>query len=462
MAGSSSKKWMVRFLLIAVPLALVYGWMVLFRAADPPVITIEPGLPAIGRSTPVMVRVEQTERGFGDVRIELVQGGNTTELAVLESEPLPAHKLWGEVQGLAEWTLDVGRDQVSTLREGQATIRVQVETAGALLRSPRPAEASVTLPVFLIPPPLGVGSVARTYVNQGGCEVVVYTVGERSVKDGVQAGEYFFPGFPLPGGGDRDRFALFAVPYDMGDAGPVRLIAEDLVGNRSERKIIDRFFRKPPKKDTIRISDRFMEKVVPSILANTPEMEDQGDLLKNYLAMNNGLRAANAAVLTDLAKGSEQVFHWRERFLGLPGSAERSRFADRRTYMYEGRVVDHQDHLGFDLASTRNAPIPASNDGVVVLARYLGIYGNAVIIDHGYGLMSLYGHLASIDVTEGQKVTRGETVGLTGETGLAGGDHLHFTILLQGLPVNPREWWDAHWIRDRLKSKLGEALPFDD
>jgi murein DD-endopeptidase MepM/ murein hydrolase activator NlpD len=177
--------------------------------------------------------------------------------------------------------------------------------------------------------------------------------------------------------------------------------------------------------------------------------------------MNNGLRAANAAVLTALATGSEQVFYWRERFLGLPGSAERSRFADQRTYIYEGQVVDHQDHLGFDLASTRNAPIPAANDGVVVLARYFGIYGNAVVIDHGYGLMSLYGHLASIDVAEGQKVARGETVGLTGETGLAGGDHLHFTILLQGLPVNPREWWDAHWIRDRLKSKLGEALPFE-
>ena len=292
--------------------------------------------------------------------------------------------------------------------------------------------------------------------------MVVYTVGERSVKDGVQAGEYFFPGFPLPGGGERDRFALFAVPYNMDDAGPVRLIAEDLVGNRSERKIIDRFFRKPPKNDTIRISDRFMEKVVPSILANTPEMEDQGDLLKNYLAMNNKLRAANASALAALAGSSEQVFHWRKRFLSLPGSAERSTFADQRTYTYEGRVVDHQDHLGFDLASTRNAPIPASNDGVVVLAQYFGIYGNAVVIDHGYGLMSLYGHLASIAVSTGQQVTRGETIGLTGETGLAGGDHLHFTIMLQGLPVNPREWWDAHWIRDRLVSKLGEALPFDD
>ena len=97
----------------------------------------------------------------------------------------------------------------------------------------------------------------------------------------------------------------------------------------------------------------------------------------------------------------------------------------------------------------------------MVQARYFGIYGNCVVIDHGYGLLSLYGHLSSISVEEGQAVERYETIGRSGETGLAGGDHLHFTILLHGLPVNPQEWWDAHWIHDRLKLKLGAALPFE-
>lgn len=454
---------MFRFLIIGVPLVLIYGWMVLFRAGAPADITITPELPAIGRATPVKIVVEQRSRGFGDVKIELVQGGQSTELATLESTPRPAHKLWGEVQGggLAEWTLKVGRDEVKSLKEGDATIRVTAETAGALLRRPQAAEASVTLPVYLVPPPLGRTS-TRTYVNQGGCEAVVYTVGERSVKDGVQAGEHFFPGYPLPGGGERDRFALFAVPYDMDDAESVRLFAEDLVGNRSETRIIDRFTRKPPKKDTIRISDRFMEKVVPAILANTPEMEDQGDLLKNYLAINGDLRAKNAATLEGLVAASRPEFLWNRKFVALPNAAARSAFADHRTYTYNGQAVDYQDHLGYDLASVRNAPIPAANGGVVLMARYLGIYGNVVVIDHGYGLMSLYGHMASIGVAEGQAVARGDTIGTTGQTGLAGGDHLHFTMMLQGLPVDPKEWWDAHWIQDRLASKLGPALNFRD
>ena len=459
MARQGGRKWMFRFLIIGVPLLLIYGWMVLFRAGAPASITITPELPAIGRATPVKVVVEQTSRGFGDVKIELVQGGQSTELATLESTPLAPHKLWGDVNGFAEWTLKVGRDQVKSLKEGDATIRVTAAAAGALLRTPKPAEASVTLPVYLIPPPLGRTS-SRTYVNQGGCEAVVYTVGERSVKDGVQAGEYFFPGYPLPGGGARDRFALFAVPYNMDDASGVRLIAEDLVGNRSETRIIDQFTRKPPKKDIIRISDGFMEKVVPAILANTPEMEDQGDLLKNYLAINGDLRAKNTATLNGLVAASKPEFMWKHKFVSLPNAAARSAFADQRTYTYEGQAVDHQDHLGYDLASVRNAPIPAANDGVVLMAQYLGIYGNVVVIDHGYGLMSLYGHLASIGVTEGQQVGRGDPIGTTGETGLAGGDHLHFTMMLQGLPVDPKEWWDAHWLQDRLASKLGPALNF--
>jgi murein DD-endopeptidase MepM/ murein hydrolase activator NlpD len=136
------------------------------------------------------------------------------------------------------------------------------------------------------------------------------------------------------------------------------------------------------------------------------------------------------------------------------------RFAARRTYYYDDKEVDHQTHLGFDLASTQHAPVPAANRGVVMLADDFGIYGNTVILDHGYGLMSLYAHLSSIDVKPGQTVERGQRVGLSGATGLAGGDHLHFATLIRGVPVTAVEWWDSHWIQDRVARKLGSALPF--
>jgi murein DD-endopeptidase MepM/ murein hydrolase activator NlpD len=145
----------------------------------------------------------------------------------------------------------------------------------------------------------------------------------------------------------------------------------------------------------------------------------------------------------------------------MVNTAIKASFAERRSYVYQGHEIDQQDHLGLDMASVRAAPVPNTNDGVVVYAGYLGIYGNCVVVDHGYGLQSLYGHLSSIDLKVGDKVTRGQTLGRSGASGLAGGDHLHFALMLQGLPVNPIEWFDRKWIHDRLKLKLGAALPFE-
>src|SRR2546426_6191118 len=101
--------------------------------------------------------------------------------------------------------------------------------------------------------------------------------------------------------------------------------------------------------------------------------------------------------------------------------------------------------------------VVAANAGTVMNASWLGIYGNCVILDHGMGVQSLYGHLSSFDVKVGDTVTRGQTIGRSGMTGLAGGDHLHFTMLVGGRMVNPVQWWDAHWIADRVQRKLNEA-----
>ena len=90
----------------------------------------------------------------------------------------------------------------------------------------------------------------------------------------------------------------------------------------------------------------------------------------------------------------------------------------------------------------------------------LGIYGNCVVVDHGYGLQSIYGHMRQIDVKEGDMVQKEQVIGRSGATGLAGGDHIHFSMQVDGVQVNPIEWWDEHWIKDRILSKLsGPAAP---
>ena len=446
-------------LYLAVLTALAVAAAGAFRAGPRPAISIAPEPRLVGRAAPVEVTVEEPSRGLARVLIELEQKGTAEVLAERRFASLPGWKLTGERTPRWTFVLDLGKGAHPALAEGEATLRVTAERAPAWLRRGAPAVETRTFTVKLVPPTLAVIS-TRHYVAQGGAEAVVYRVGADSARDGVEVGDWFFPGSPLPGGSEGARFALFAVPFDVADAAAVRLVAADAAGNARTAQFVDQFFPHPPRRDDIELTRAFLDKVVPPILAGAPELADQGDLLANFLAINRELRRANATVLRELASKTSPEFLWKLPFLALPGGQVMSSFADRRTYFFEGREVDRQDHLGFDLASTKRTPVPASNRGVVVLARELGIYGNTVVLDHGYGLMSLYAHLSEIAVREGETVERAHVLGLSGETGLAGGDHLHFSFLVHGLPVRPIEWWDEHWLTDRLKLKLGPALPY--
>jgi murein DD-endopeptidase MepM/ murein hydrolase activator NlpD len=97
----------------------------------------------------------------------------------------------------------------------------------------------------------------------------------------------------------------------------------------------------------------------------------------------------------------------------------------------------YRQHTGVDLSCSNGAPIAAAGSGVVIQAGWNGGYGNAVMIDHGNGLATLYGHQSSIAVSNGESVTRGETIGYVGSTGASTGPHLHFETRVNGTPVNP-------------------------
>ncbi|MFH1573632.1 MAG: M23 family metallopeptidase [Acidobacteriota bacterium] len=443
---------------LAAILLLAFLGVELFRIGPPPEIMITPALPAIGRRTPVEISLSEPKRGLSFVRVEWLQGDRIELLAERSYETPPAFAFWNRGTSTDTLQIEVGRDTVQGLRAQHLVIRVTAGRAGTWLRRPVPAVENLAVPVRLHPPSLQVMS-TQTYAAQGGCEAVVYRVGDTAVRDGVRAGDWWFPGYPLPGGTGQERFALFALPYDQSSP-QARLKAEDDAGNEAESAIVDRFFPRSPRTDIIELSDSFLNKVVPEIMAQTPDLADQGTLLDNYLAINGDLRQRQDEELKALAGKSRPEFLWHQPFLMMPNAQVMASFAERRTYKYQGRVVDQQVHLGYDQAAVRRAPVPAANDGLVVLARYFGIYGNTVILDHGCGLMTVYGHLSTISVAEGGTIARGQVLGQTGETGLAGGDHLHFAILLHGLPVTPVEWWDGHWIRDRIARKLGGAWQF--
>ena len=176
--------------------------------------------------------------------------------------------------------------------------------------------------------------------------------------------------------------------------------------------------------------------------------------VEKFLFINQNLRRADYDQIRQICKTSESQLLWKGTFQRLPRSAPRAGYADHRTYKYNGHVIDNQFHLGVDLASVERSPVPTANHGVVVFADRMGIYGRTVFIDHGFGLFSMYAHLNTISVKVGQKLKKGDIIGRTGSTGLAGGDHLHFGMLIQHTFVNPIEWWDAAWIKNNIASKI--------
>ncbi len=439
---------------ILVAALVAAGAVLWIRVGPEPVVTIRSDLPGIGPRTVVTSVAEAGGRGLGSIRVELIQGGEALLLEERSHRPPGPWSPGGNPVSEATLEVEVGRLPTPSLAEGEATVRVTVERPGTLLRRPRPRVAELTLPVRFRPPELSSVRVTAT-PTQSGSGVLRYLVGDGAVESGVEVGPYRFPGHPLPGGSPRERFALFGVPYDSADPSPFRLVARDELGNEASVRFLRAVEPSPLRSSTIRLSDGFMTRVVPAIMSRTPELEDRGSLLENYLMLNGDLRRMNAERLVEVASSSAPRQLWSGPFRQMRNTQVMDRFATRRQYLYEGRVVDTQDHLGFDLASRVQDDVPAANSGVVVLTEYFGIYGNTVIVDHGFGLQTLYSHLSRIDVEAGQEVEAGQRLGLSGETGLAGGDHLHFAVLLGGLPVNPLEWFDEKWIRDHV----GAVLP---
>ena len=211
---------------------------------------------------------------------------------------------------------------------------------------------------------------------------------------------------------------------------------------------------KPFSTDRINLSEPLLEKVAAEFKNRFPQAKTP---LEIFLKANGEMRQQNLKTLAELARQTSAVPLWEGTFLRMPNTAPLGGFAQTRTYVYQGQKVDQQTHLGFDLASVVHAPVPAANRGKVVFAEDLGIYGQCVVIDHGLGLQTLYGHLSRMAVKVGDTVEKGQPVGNTGATGMAAGDHLHYGVLVGGQEVNPVEWWDSSWMINNISGKLDLA-----
>lgn len=450
------KGW-IFILLVFIAAIGILGWKVFSHEA--PVIKISTPVKGIGKQTTIEFSVQDKENSLKTVSVDIQQGDHRFALP-LQSEihkvSIPSWwKFWAKHPlSSGNFKAQISQQSIPDLKEGRATLEIVAtnNSWGRLFRGGR-SELKLDLPVRFHPPQISVLT-PQVYVNQGGCDLVLFKVTPGTTESGIQVGSYFFRSWPVKKSIPDTRMCLFAYPYNIDPKTPAQIVARDDAGNQTVSNFNYRVFPQKFRDGKINLPDSFMQRVVPPILSHNPDMKDQGSVLKNYLLINQHLRLIESQLLVAYSQKTAPEFLWTQAFLRYPNSKVEAHFADFRTYLYNGQVVDHETHLGYDLASTEHAPVPVANDGVVVFAKFFGIYGNAVLIDHGCGLQTLYGHMSSLAVKPGEHVTRGQIIGHSGETGLAGGDHLHFSVLLDGVFVDPLEWWDPHWIKDRITEKL--------
>ncbi|MGH9488556.1 MAG: M23 family metallopeptidase [Terriglobales bacterium] len=437
--------------ILLIIIAFGYAW---FRGSAPQITAAE--MPAAVGEHKLLSFEFQSSAGVATVSAHYLQNGKQIFIARHTFVPRRRWFSSGDSPVVVHFAFQAGRADLHGLDDGPAQLVVSARSAN-LRGSQASFERSLT--VSSVPPRVYSLS-SQIYLNQGGTAVDVYDVSQGTTQSGVEIDGKFFPGYELPhaspSGAGTTMFCFFAYPYNAPAGTQAELIARDGAGNQTTASLPVAISLMKYRQRSMVITDAFIQRVVMPIIANMPSLKQEPSPLQDFLEVNRDLRRTEAEQLVEASRQTAHQFLWHGAFLQLKDSKVEARFADFRTYIYDGKVVDHESHLGYDLAAVRHTPVPAANAGRVVWTKYFGIYGNCILIDHGYGLMSLYAHLNDFEVKPGEMVTKGQIIAHSDSTGLAAGDHLHFGMLLDGVPVNPIEWWDPHWVRGRIEAKLQE------
>nr|HID58954.1 M23 family metallopeptidase [Desulfobacterales bacterium] len=440
------------FIFLLLPMSIPLFWLVSKKwEGEIPRFEFQDQIDNIGVSTIVTGKATDQKTGLKRILISLSKDGNEI---TLYDESYPST---GFLRGSAVHNKII-RIQIQPQRigvsDGEAILKVRIWDYSWRGRDGNCLKLNKRVTIDTCPPEIQILTRAHN-INQGGTCLAIYRLFEPVAESGVLVEEKLFRGYSGYFSDHDIYLAFFALPYNKGSGTRILLTATDLAGNRSVASIPFHINSKRFHKDMINITDDFLRCKMPEFEG---QVESSESLIDTFLRVNRDLRRSDMETISNVCQTSASTMLWKGRFLRMKGSEQKAGFADYRTYRYKGHIVDHQVHLGIDLASLVHSPVQAANTGRIIFTGRLGIYGNTVIIDHGFGLFSMYAHLSRLRVKTGQTVERGDIIGNTGSTGLAGGDHLHFGMIVQGTFVNPREWWDPLWVKHNVTEKIDSVL----
>ncbi|MFZ4507380.1 MAG: murein hydrolase activator EnvC family protein [Fimbriimonas sp.] len=176
---------------------------------------------------------------------------------------------------------------------------------------------------------------------------------------------------------------------------------------------------------------------------------EKGELLTDLKSQQKRLRQMLAQIEADEAEISSKIAAYMRAANGSPSLPA---FRGRLMRPVNARITSgfgsryhpilriRRMHAGVDFGARSGTPIMAAGDGIVIAATYLRGYGNTVIIQHGSGVQTVYGHCSKLFVRQGQSIRRGQTIAAVGSTGMSTGPHLHFEVRVNGRPQNPMSW----------------------
>lgn len=296
-------------------------------------------------------------------------------------------------------------------------------------------------------------------IKRGGSALVIFKAKDKNIQELYIKTSFGKRFYPTPFYKRGYYISLLAWPIKEKKF-RADIIAKDRAGNISRAYVPLYLKSKRYGKSNITLDKHFLNgKVADFIRKVAPKLAKKSPI-EQFIYINENERKRDEDLIHKISLATDKMFiqdFFLKPFYPLKKSIEVASFGDYRTYLYKNKKISNSYHLGKDLASTRMAKIKSSNKGEVVFAHFNGIYGNNMIIYHGLGLYSLYGHCSSFLAQKNDTINRNQTIAKTGKTGMALGDHLHFGILIQGVEVLPTEWMDRHWMKVNIFDIIKDA-----
>lgn len=430
--------WVVPFILTLLAVGGIFGFVYFspYFEREAPKVDINSTL-YWNFKTPLKIKLSDNY-SLGEYKVEIIEKGRST---VLAQGNVPKGQ-----KELALTLLYPKNAFLPTAPDAKLVIKASDRSLWKFF-SPNRLDAEIPVVCDINPPQASV--IANSYsISKGGSALVVFEARDDNLKDVSikTASGKVFKAQPFV----KKGFYAALVAWGLkDDSFMASVVATDLAGN--ETSVPVNFYAKNiAYKDTkLMLKDDFLNQKIME-LSSSMNATSKTTPLERFAYVNNTLRDKNEKLIAKITnRVGDNVIDgfFTDPFVPIASASVVGSFGDHRSFYMGNDLISESYHKGIDFASVKEAPVLAPNNGVVVYTAPNGIYGNMIVLYHGLGLFTLYGHCSSFVVKEGDLVSKNQVIARTGMTGLAFGDHLHYGVLVQGVEVRPLEWLDAKWIK---------------